>query len=642
MPPPVDQSENFGLQHSRESAGERTRETLQHFIFGDELLEPALYYTARSRAGVPLGRLPADRAGLHIPPRAEVSFASLLNAFFERNWVEHTKLRRIACVIETSGAATLTLHRAGNDPFPLESRAVSGARVVTTFNIDLDAPTRRHLGYLYLTITDVGADFTLHAGEWVTHQPPERTVDLEIVFCTFNKVPFIRRNLQALALIHKAIPEIRRIHVVDQGTDRVNAAIVAEPSLNALRHTGMLRIVEQENLGGSGGFTRGIMEALASEHTSHVLLLDDDIVLEPRVLQRLIALLAYTRENAMIGGHMLDLYRPAQAAACAETFDFENGGCQRLPPFDFDCRQPENLARMCEIPRASYNAWWFCCFPRGVFERHGLPLPFFIRTDDAEFGVRATRAGEKLIQMPGIFVWHKPFDAKQIAWMSYYSLRNDLILCNIAAPEARRLGKRYRHHFWNAIKAYRYDEALATCLAIEDYLLGPEKLFSDITVRHGALLAMLDPFTARTMDAEFGRVAELDPQEKLHPRLPGFIKNTLSLFWSVIHGFADNKHFAPGSAKVIHQEYLSWPWTYGERGVIVKDPHEAVYRLYRRDSHMAWRLAKRFLRAMTQWRRNDARLRKAYADAAPIFSTWESWETVLGREIPRTPQKDAA
>lgn len=92
MPPLVDHPENFGLQHSSEIGRDRTRGTLQHFIFGEELLEPALYYVARSRVGVPLGRLRADRAGLHTPPRAEVSFASLLNAFFERHWVEQTSL----------------------------------------------------------------------------------------------------------------------------------------------------------------------------------------------------------------------------------------------------------------------------------------------------------------------------------------------------------------------------------------------------------------------------------------------------------------------------------------------------------------------------------------------------------------------
>lgn len=615
---------------------------LQKIIYDAEIFDPALYYSARSRSGVPLGRLPVVEDGLHIPARTEASFNSLINAFFERSWSRHTSLRRIACVLETSGPATLTLHRTGSLQYPVESRAVSGDHELTIFDIDLDLPTPQQLGSLYLTITDVGENFTLHDGAWTTPLAPERAVALDIVFCTFNKVPYVRRNLRSLAAIHDAVPEIRRIHVVDQGNDRVAAAIADDPVLDSLRRSGALSIVEQENLGGAGGFTRGVMESLSSELESHILLLDDDIVLEPRILQRLVALIGYSRDNPIIGGHMLDLYRPTRAAACAETFDFENGGCQRLPPYDFDCRHPESLAQMCEMDQPTYNAWWFCCFPREIFERRGLPLPFFIRTDDAEFGVRATSAGEKLIQLPGIFVWHKPFDAKQIAWMSYYSLRNDLILCNIAAPQARRLDKRYSYHFWNALKAFRYDEALATCLAIEHYLLGPEKLFDALPERHKSLLAALAPVAAPKLSLACAQRPDPAPRETLPPRMPSFLKDALCIYWSFIHGLVGDGDFSAATAKTIYHDRLSWPWTYGERGVVVHDPHEGEYHLYKRDSRMAWALALRFLRAMRAWRRNARRLREAYAEAAPAYSSWESWETILGREIPRTPAKDIA
>lgn len=619
-----------------------TQARLQGLVFDGEVFDSALYYLARSRSGVPLGKLPADEEGLHVPVRAEVSFNSLLNAFFERNWTRHTSLRRISCVVETSGPATLTLHRTGNIAYPVESRAVSGARTLTTFDIDLDLPTPQQLGLLYLTITDVGDHFTLHGGAWTTPEAPARAVALDIVFCTFNKVSYVRRNLRSLAAIHGAIPEIRRIHVVDQGSDSVAAAVADDPELDSLRRAGVLSIIEQENLGGAGGFTRGVMESLSSEKSTHVLLLDDDIVIEPRILQRLVALIGYSRDNPIIGGHMLDLYRPTRAVACAEMFDLENGGCQRLPPFDFDCRHPENLVHMCEISQPTYNAWWFCCFPREIFERRGLPMPFFIRTDDAEFGVRATRAGEKLIQLPGIFVWHKPFDAKQIAWMSYYSLRNDLILCNIAAPNAQQLEKRYRYHFWNAIKAFRYDEALATCLAIEHYLLGPEKLFEGLPDRHRGLLAALAPLTAPKLELARAQRPDPAPRETLPPRMPSFFKDALCIYWNFIHGLGGNGAFSATKAKTIYHDRLSWPWTYGERGVVVHDPHEGDYRLYQRDSRMAWTLARRFLRAMRMWRQNATRLREAYAASAPAFSTWESWETILGREIPRATGKDAA
>jgi len=615
---------------------------LQRMIFGSEIFDPAVYYSATSHASVPLGRLPVDDEGLHIPPRAEVSFNSLLNAFFETYWFEHTPLRKIALVLETSGSATLTLHRAGHSAYPIQSYSVAGGRTFTTFDIDLDMPTPRMLGLLYLTITDVGENFTLHCGEWSVRQPPNRSVALDIVFCTFNKVPFIRENLRALAQICKDTPQIHRIHVIDQGSDSVRVVIADDPELESLRRIGDLRIVEQENLGGAGGFTRGIMESLASDHASHILLLDDDIVIEPQILQRLINLLGHARDNPIIGGQMLDLYRPAWVAACAETFDFENGGCQRLHPFDFDCRQSENLVKMCEITQPTYNAWWFCCFPREIFERHGLPLPFFIRTDDAEFGVRATCAGEKLIQMPGICVWHKPFDAKQIAWMSYYSLRNDLILCNIAAPGATSLDKRYHHHFWNAIKAFRYDEALATCLAIEHYILGPEIIFSGLTKRHREVLAALASVTAPKISLSNLQRVDSSPRETLPSWLPSFLKDALCIYWTFIHGLPGNGDFSSARAKTIHYDRLSWPWTYGERGVVVHDPHERENRLYQRDSRTAWKLAGRFLKAMHEWRRNEARVRKAYAESASTFSTWESWEKVFGRKVARAPFKEAA
>jgi hypothetical protein len=42
MPPLVDHPERIGLQPCPKAVSGGTRETLQHFIFGEELLEPAL------------------------------------------------------------------------------------------------------------------------------------------------------------------------------------------------------------------------------------------------------------------------------------------------------------------------------------------------------------------------------------------------------------------------------------------------------------------------------------------------------------------------------------------------------------------------------------------------------------------------
>ena len=92
-------------------------------------------------------------------------------------------------------------------------------------------------------------------------------------------------------------------------------------------------------MGGAGGFTRDLIEIL--EHNdifqiTHILLMDDDIVIEPESLVRTFMLLCLLREeylDAFIGGAMLRLdrqYIQVEAGAvwdagCLETAQNESG-----------------------------------------------------------------------------------------------------------------------------------------------------------------------------------------------------------------------------------------------------------------------------------------------------------------------------
>ena len=35
-----------------------------------------------------------------------------------------------------------------------------------------------------------------------------------------------------------------------------------------------------------------------------------------------------------------------------------------------------------------YAGWWYCVIPTATIEREGLPLPLFVRSDDAEYALR--------------------------------------------------------------------------------------------------------------------------------------------------------------------------------------------------------------------------------------------------------------
>ncbi len=64
------------------------------------------------------------------------------------------------------------------------------------------------------------------------------------------------------------------------------------------------------------------------------------------------------------------------------------------------------------VVESDYTGWWFCLIPREVITRVGLPLPLFLKFDDAEFGLRARAAGIPTIGLPGVAVWHEGWAEK--------------------------------------------------------------------------------------------------------------------------------------------------------------------------------------------------------------------------------------
>ena len=61
-----------------------------------------------------------------------------------------------------------------------------------------------------------------------------------------------------------------------------------------------------------------------------------------------------------------------------------------------------------EVSKA-YGAWWYSCIPVEAILKNGLPVPFFIRCDDVEFGMRNNPV---YMTMDGICVWHASFEGR--------------------------------------------------------------------------------------------------------------------------------------------------------------------------------------------------------------------------------------
>ena len=130
-----------------------------------------------------------------------------------------------------------------------------------------------------------------------------REVELSLATTTCFKEDYIIHNMELLKHeILESDDEISRhfyIHVVDNGR-------TLEPEkYNCDR----LTVHPNKNVGGSGGFARGMMESLHQQpKATHVLLMDDDVIILPESLKRtytLLTLLKPEHQGKFIAGAML-------------------------------------------------------------------------------------------------------------------------------------------------------------------------------------------------------------------------------------------------------------------------------------------------------------------------------------------------
>jgi galactofuranosylgalactofuranosylrhamnosyl-N-acetylglucosaminyl-diphospho-decaprenol beta-1,5/1,6-galactofuranosyltransferase len=169
-----------------------------------------------------------------------------------------------------------------------------------------------------------------------------------------------------------------------------------------------LRIHDQPNLGGSGGFARGIHEALVHRDCEQILLMDDDIVIEPDSVLRAIAFSRFTEHPMVVGGQMLNLQARSRLHTMGEVVDRHVFAWGPAPHVTHDHdfaeyplrdKKSKDLHRWIDV---DYNGWWMCLIPREVATALGLPLPLFIKWDDTEYGLRAQAAGYPTATLPGV------------------------------------------------------------------------------------------------------------------------------------------------------------------------------------------------------------------------------------------------
>ncbi len=445
----------------------------QHLLLSSDPFRDALYHHKISHNRSAHPRMTSAGAMQFLKDEI-FSFDSFFNAFFESLAAERTGLRSIQLRLEFSGRFFVEVFRLAGGRAPQLIRCEESERRQGDgpLILELDLTTDSPLGSrLVFNLTCLSREGRFLGGSWWTTAAPRRPVQLEILTCTYKKREFVERTVRRVAEYRRLDRREYFITVVDNGRDLPEKGF---PYPN-------VRVVHQGNSGCTGGVARGMMEAMAAQdrpQPTHFLIMDDDIELEPDMVLRAMSWLRHVKEDQCIGGGMLDLYHPTQLYELGSWLGRPKVFSVTACVTDLELAKPASLDKLGTMPEPNYNAWWFMAISRDAVEKHGLPLPCFIRGDDKEYGLRMQQKGVRTFSVPGLAVWHLPFYIKVSPWLFYFNMYNDLLIRTFRNPELT--GETMAQAVWEEIEHYleklEYDHAAVRVLGLEHFLLGPQWL----------------------------------------------------------------------------------------------------------------------------------------------------------------------
>jgi GT2 family glycosyltransferase len=214
--------------------------------------------------------------------------------------------------------------------------------------------------------------------------------------------------------------------VVDNGSadDSVDAIEAEYPSVTVLP-TG-------HNLGFAEGNNVGLRAALAAG-ADYVLLLNNDTVVAPDLLTRLIAEAERHPEAGAFSPLIYYLDPPDRIWYAGARFDARRGHNGRHTGYGETDRGQYDRVR--EIGRATGAAM---LVRRSVIEEVGLlDGQLFLQVEDVEWSLRMRRAGWRIFFVPAGKVWHRVSVAtggEHAPATAYYEMRNTLAVCDRYAP----------------------------------------------------------------------------------------------------------------------------------------------------------------------------------------------------------------
>jgi galactofuranosylgalactofuranosylrhamnosyl-N-acetylglucosaminyl-diphospho-decaprenol beta-1,5/1,6-galactofuranosyltransferase len=584
-----------------------------------------------------------SRTSARISSGRRVSLGTYFNAFPASYWQHWTSVRRVRLTVRTTGPATILVYRSNGSGVRQRMDTVEVTGTATS-HFDLELTQYSDGGWLWFDIVADEKNAVLEGAEWTTDQEPARTGKASLGITTYNKPGYCVETLQALATSPDALRLVDRIFLIDQGTQLVENQDGFAEVAASLGDT--LQVIQQPNLGGSGGFARAMKETLERPESDFIQLLDDDVRIEPESLRRSIVLGQYATTPVLVGGHMFDLLDRPKLHGWAEVVDQSpfmwRNLYQEEMPHDFGVSNLRQSALLHMRMDADYNGWWMCLIPLDVIREVGLSLPAFIKWDDAEFCLRAGAAGFPTVSMPGVALWHVSWVNKDdtIDWQAYFHARNRIVagLLHSRVPRGGRLLTHSRRVDLKHLMMMQYYPVALRARALRDVLSGPAHMAKNIGTAMPA---------ARALAADYPEtVVHRDPAAVLHSRRGRQVYKQLSknkldsptglkLRWFTLSTLVSHWLHKPAAANVDHPEVefgkedAYWWRVPVFDSALVSAADGSGKNIYTRDRKKYRRMLRDSVRLHAELKRRWPELQKQYRDALPELVSTESWEKIF-------------
>lgn len=563
-----------------------------------EFSEPSLY--ARHRDGI------VTAEGIQLSSGGKVTFDTAFGVFSAGRWSRLTNLADLGARMRITGPALVELvaYADGVD-------TVVAASVEET---ELWCDDLRAVGAesFFVSVTALADGVVVNGGEWLTRTAPVRDVHLGVAITTFNRQQYVHATIASLVKLEADDPGVHgrlRVVVVDNARNLDPDIPPGAP----------VRVVPNPNLGGAGGFARGLIEFREEGWSTHVVFMDDDIRLEPESILRTIALLSHAiSEDLCVHGAMISEEQPWMQFEAGSSYEFRSVYPLRALGRGLDLRKRANVVRDQIEPEIDYSAWWYTVFPMHLGIEN--PLPVFVRGDDVAFGLMHT--GKHTVTLNGIVVWHADFALKNNPTSLYYEIRNFALIDTLVFDDHKwwHLAWRYLGFGFRNAYSHRYASAEFMIRGMRDFLGGPEEWAKiDHSARHDEV-RQVNEEKAAPLSPDLRKLGFTAPRPK-PVRLGGFMLSPLLGAGRWLPAFLKSKSVGVAQIDVravglaIRHDKILYRHPRFDEGFVCERDYKRFVAIQREVFATCWRLARTY-----------RRLKRDYRAAYPDLVSDEAWK----------------